>query len=136
MPQASLAWPPESTICWSAALADIQQHGQSLTHQLISGLAEAPGVRLYGPGSKDPRVGVVSFTVEGFDPQEVAAMLDSSRRVQARAGIHCAPLMHNALGTTSGGGTVRLSPGPFITEDDIQQASEAVREIAMASLGC
>ncbi len=115
---------------------DIRRHGQDLTRELMSGLAEIPELRLYGPGAEGLRVGVVSFTVEGFDPQEVAAMLDSSHRVQARAGIHCAPLMHNALGATSGGGTVRLSLGPFTTNDDIQHAIEAVREIAMASLGC
>jgi selenocysteine lyase/cysteine desulfurase len=72
----------------------------------------------------------VSFTIEGYDPQELAAMLEMTRGIQCRAGLHCAPRMHAALGTTAGGGTVRLSPGFVTTPADIDDVITALQEVA------
>ena len=60
-------------------------------------------------------------------------MLDAARRVQVRAGLHCAPLMHEALGTRQAGGTVRLSIGPFNPAEQIDIAIAALGEIAAAT---
>jgi len=111
-------------------LEQVAQHGRALTTRLLEGLAEIDGVTIYGP--RDPRrqVGVVSVSLAGFDPRTVAAMLDSTHRIQVRAGIQCAPLMHQALGTTELGGTVRLSTSVFTTEQDIDAAVDAVATIA------
>ena len=73
---------------------------------------------------------LVSLTVEGYDPQEVAAVLDSAFRIQVRPGLHCAPLMHRALGTVDRGGTVRLSLGHFTTTEEIDAVLEALGELA------
>jgi selenocysteine lyase/cysteine desulfurase len=73
---------------------------------------------------------VVSFNVAGYDPQELAAVLDASHGVQCRAGLHCAPRMHAALGTLEFGGAVRFSPGPFTTADDVDAAIAAVQAAA------
>ena len=85
---------------------------------------------IYGQHRLEQRVGIVSMNIRGFDPQEVAASLDAARRIQVRSGIHCAPRMHEALGTLRTGGTVRLSLGPFNTAQDIDAAVEAVAELA------
>ncbi|HVU86220.1 MAG TPA: aminotransferase class V-fold PLP-dependent enzyme [Pirellulales bacterium] len=103
------------------------------TRKLIDGLSEIKGVRLFGARSAEARVAVVSISVSGYDPQELAATLDASFRVQARAGLHCAPLMHRALGTTASGGTLRFSPGPLTTEEEIDVAVRAVAEVAAQS---
>ena len=76
------------------------------------------------------RTSVVSITVEGYDPQELAAMLDSAYRIQCRAGLQCAPRMHEALGTTAGGGTLRFSPGYTTTLEEIDTAITALQEVA------
>ncbi len=115
-------------------LAAISQHDQQLTERLWAGLGEIRGVTLYGPpagqGTRDrSRVGVVSFNLENFEPQELAALLDSTRSIQVRAGIHCAPRMHQALGT-SPRGTVRFSVGLFNTLEDVDAAVSVLREIA------
>jgi cysteine desulfurase family protein len=104
-----------------------------LTGRLMDGLAAIPGATLYGPCDPAARVGVVSVTLQGYSPQECAAALDSHFRVQVRAGIHCAPLMHRALGTLAGGGTVRFSLGPFNTCGDVDAGVAAVGELAGAS---
>ena len=95
------------------------------------GLAEIPGVRLFGPRTVAESVALVSLTVEGYDPQEVAAVLDSAFRIQVRPGLHCAPLMHRALGTVDRGGTVRLSLGHFTTAEEIEAVSGAHRRVGL-----
>jgi cysteine desulfurase family protein len=103
-----------------------------LTGRLMDGLAAIPGVELYGPRDPAARVGVVSVALQGYSPQECAAALDLHFRIQVRAGIHCAPLMHRALGTVAAGGTVRFSLGPFNTAGDVDAAVAAVGELAGA----
>lgn len=112
----------------------IQQHAQQLTGQLLDGLQNLPGVTLYGPCDPQRQVGVVSFTIGDFDPRELAAVLDASYRVQARAGIHCAPRMHESLGTLQTGGTLRFSVGAFTSAAEIESALAAVAEVAEAAM--
>ncbi len=100
-------------------LEAIERQMRERTEQLVSGLGQIRGVRLLGPVGRPAPVGLVSLTIEGYDPQEVAAALDAAHRVQVRPGLHCAPHMHRLLGTLDRGGTVRLSLGPLTTSDEI-----------------
>jgi selenocysteine lyase/cysteine desulfurase len=68
---------------------------------------------------------IVSFTVAGYSPAEVAALLEQIAGVQARSGLHCAALIHEHLGTATGG-TVRLAFGPFNTLADIDAVVSAL----------
>jgi cysteine desulfurase family protein len=111
----------------------LRQHEQELTAQLLAGLVDVPSVRIVGPADASQQVGVVSVTLDGYDSQAVAAMLDGSYRVQCRAGIQCAPLMHRAMGTSDSGGTIRFSVGPFTTGDQIETATGAIAEIAASA---
>jgi cysteine desulfurase family protein len=108
--------------------AHILAHSRALVQRLIAGLTGLPGLRLYGPPSGADRVGVVSLNVAGFDPQELSAVLDANWRIQTRAGLHCAPRMHAALGT-SPSGTLRLSIGHFTTQEEIDTAISAFTEV-------
>jgi cysteine desulfurase family protein len=110
----------------------IAAHEAILVQRLYDGLRTISSVRLYGPRLGQPRAAVVSFSVEGYDPQEFAAALDAAAGVQCRAGLHCAPRMHDVLGTTRLGGLVRLSVGWSTTELEIDRAVEAVAAIAGA----
>jgi len=113
---------------------EIRQHDQELTRALVQGLESIDGVTIHGPKELEERVGVVSITIDGHDPQDFATMLDSAYSIQVRAGLHCAPLMHQAMGTAAGGGTVRLSLGAFNTHEDVQAAVAAIGEIASAGI--
>ncbi|MFB5083923.1 aminotransferase class V-fold PLP-dependent enzyme [Symbiobacterium thermophilum] len=108
---------------------EIGRRERQLARQLWEGLSEIPGVRLYGPADFSQRVAVVSFTVEGRTVSEVGGRLDEEFGILARVGLHCAPVAHRTLGTFPQG-TVRLSPGPFNTPEQIDQAVAAVRRIA------
>src|SRR4028119_2391121 len=69
--------------------------------QLWAGLAEVPGVTLYGPRPRDggERAAVVSLTLEGWEPTDAALVLDEQFDIQCRPGLHCAPWAHRSLGT-------------------------------------
>jgi cysteine desulfurase family protein len=112
----------------------IHAHHSRLARQLIDELSEIEGVTIHGPKLAAERTSVVSITVEGYDPQELAAILDSTYRIQTRAGFQCAPRMHDSLGTTALGGTLRFSPGFATTGEEIERAINVLREIAVASV--
>lgn len=114
-------------------IAAVREHAVALTTRLLEGTAGLDGVRVVGPPSAEARVGVVSFTIRGYDPQELAAGLATAYGIQVRAGLQCAPLMHKALKTDSLGGTLRVSFGPFNTTEDVDVLVTAIRELAAAA---
>ncbi|HEX4414214.1 MAG TPA: aminotransferase class V-fold PLP-dependent enzyme [Lacipirellulaceae bacterium] len=112
----------------------IHAHHTSLGRQLLDELSEIDGVTIYGPKLAAERTSVVSITIEGYEPQELAAILDSTYRIQTRAGFQCAPRMHEALGTVPLGGTLRFSPGFATTSDEINRAVGALQEVAAIAI--
>ena len=77
----------------------------------------------------------MSFNVEGLEAGETGTMLDVDHSIACRTGLHCAPLVHEQLGTAKIKGSVRFGIGPFNTEDHIQAAVKAVSEIAAMNTG-
>lgn len=116
------------------SLDDLRQHEQQLTARLLDGFRLTNNVTIHGPQQAERRVGVVSITIDGYDPQEVATMLDAAYSVQVRSGFHCAPLMHSSQGTRRQGGTIRFSIGAFTTIEQIDHAIRAVGEIAASAI--
>ncbi|MFK7817720.1 MAG: cysteine desulfurase [Planctomycetaceae bacterium] len=112
-------------------LQEIVSRKQRLTSRLVEGLASINGVTVFGSPEVNAAA-VVSFTIDGFEPQDAATILDQSFDIQCRAGLHCAPGAHQAIGTRDSGGTVRFGAGFFTTEDDIDAALEAVKQLASA----
>ena len=68
--------------------------------------------------------------IKGFEAGDVGTMLDVDYDIATRTGLHCAPLVHEQMGTTEIHGTVRFGIGPFNTDEHIDKAISAVREIA------
>jgi cysteine desulfurase / selenocysteine lyase len=112
----------------------LHQHHTALTARLLERLQAIEGVAVHGPQSTANRTSVVSITIDGYEPQELAAVLEASHRIQCRSGLHCAPRMHAALGTTAGGGTLRISPGFSTTLAEIDTLASALEEVASVSL--
>ena len=107
----------------------IRQKEEALVLRLMRGLAEMEQVKIYAPGEGCPRGSVFSFTVDGQEAQDVAMMMDMACDIAVRAGLHCAPDAHRAFGTFAEGGTVRVSPGYFTTEEEIDACIEGLRMI-------
>ncbi|BCU83403.1 cysteine desulfurase [Polycladomyces abyssicola] len=107
-------------------LDTIHRKEMALNDRLRSGLQEMDGVRVYGP--EDSSLPVTSFNLEGVDSLTVAGILDQHFEIAVRAGFHCAALAHRSLGTDKTG-TVRVSPGYFNCEKEIDDLLAALREI-------
>ena len=115
-------------------VAELAAHHARLTTRLLDGLAGMGGVTVYGPPAGSRRTSVVSVNVDDYDPQELAALIEATHGVQCRAGLHCAPRMHAALGTTARGGAVRLSLGFATTDQDVDAALHGLDQAASATI--
>ncbi len=103
---------------------------EELAQLFLQGILGIDGVKLQGMPSPENRIGVFSFTIEGLECHEASSILDSNWSVQTRTGLHCAPLIHRALGTESSGGTIRLSLGLFNTGSQIETAIDGIAQLA------
>jgi cysteine desulfurase / selenocysteine lyase len=111
-------------------ISRIHQREMELWDRLREGLQATRGVITYCADKPENHSAVLSFNVDGWEAENVGAILDADYGIACRAGLQCAPLVHQLLGTDKILGTVRLSLGPFNTEEDIDQAVAAVQEIA------
>lgn len=111
-------------------LASISAHEMKLAAQLRDGLKEIERIILYCQDDLTNHVSVLSFNIRGLEASDVGTMLDVDHNIACRTGLHCAPLIHEQLGTTKIKGSVRFGIGPFNTEDHIRTAIKAVAEIA------
>jgi cysteine desulfurase family protein len=110
-------------------IASIHSQEQTLIGRLREGLREISGITLYGSDDPEQRVGVVSLTSELYDPQSLSVLLSQEFGIETRAGLHCAPGVHNWLTTKEQGGTLRFSVGPFTTSVEIEQCLQAVQSV-------
>jgi cysteine desulfurase family protein len=107
----------------------VRGHESLLTKLLIGGLSGIRKIRIHGIKDPEKQTAVVSITVDGRDPGEVAQLLDRDFGIATRASLHCAPLAHRTLGTFPRG-TVRFSLSYLNTNDDVQEAVRALEAIA------
>ncbi|HTU16418.1 MAG TPA: aminotransferase class V-fold PLP-dependent enzyme [Gemmataceae bacterium] len=111
-------------------LARIHRHEVDLVERLWSKLEEIKGYEVFGHRDPDRRVGTLSFRNAALPAAELGGILDQAFDIAVRPGLHCAPYIHRALDTAPEG-TVRVSPGPFNTADDIDRLTDALTEIAL-----
>ncbi len=97
---------------------------RGLAAECAARLGALAGVRVLGAEGAP----IVSFTVEGYDPGEVAVLLEQAAGVEVRSGFHCAACVHEHLGTAAGG-TVRASFGPGNDSADIDAIVRVVETI-------
>ena len=100
-----------------------------LARRFYESIVEIPDVRIYGDFSTWDRCPIVTLNIADLDSALVSDELAFTYGIAVRAGAHCAPLMHEALGTEKQG-AVRFSFGYFNTASDADAAAEAVRKIA------
>lgn len=109
-------------------LERVTAHETALLRQLSAGLRRLPGVTLYGPATDGRHGGALSFTVAGLDPALLGHRLDTEYDICVRVGLHCAPEAHRSIGTFPAG-TVRVSPGWFTGESDIDRFLAAMHTL-------
>ena len=109
----------------------IWEHERALIKTFLEGLDNIPHLKLYGPNSAINRVGVFSVRIGDYSPHELAGILETHYGILTRAGLHCAPHIHQAQGSLPLGGTTRFSFGPFLNLPDMTYAADALAEIAL-----
>lgn len=111
-------------------IENIHRREMALWSKLKEGIEKNETVTTYCARTSANHNPVLSFNIRGFEAGDVGTMLDVDYNIACRTGLQCAPLVHRHLGTEKMHGTVRLSIGPFTTEENIDAAIEAVAEIA------
>ena len=97
--------------------------------RFYEGVKDIPGVKVYGDFSSKKRCPIVTLNIGDYDSSEVSDELLTEYGISTRAGGHCAPLMHEALGTVEQG-AVRFSFSHYNTEEEVDTAIEAIRELS------
>ena len=104
-------------------------HEHALMQRFYDGVRAVPGVTVYGDFSDPLRAPVVALNIRDDESSVIADALAEDYDIAVRAGAHCAPRMHRALGTAEQG-AVRFSFGFYNTEQEIDAAIAAVKELA------
>lgn len=108
---------------------NIHRREMELARRLVQGFRETEGVRLYCCDRLENHLSTVTVNVDGLEARDVGTMLDVDHDIAVRTGLHCAPLVHQQIGTLEIHGAVRFSIGPFNTAAHIDAAIGALREI-------
>ena len=118
----------------------VHSHDLALVRQFVAEARQVPGIELYGSfpdniselngeSSQKDHAPIVTLNLDGWTSSELARVLSVEYDISVRAGAHCAPRMHRALGTQDTG-SVRFSFGFYTTEDEIHKATLALNELA------
>lgn len=110
-------------------MVNIRKKEQELMWHFYDRVKVIPGITIYGDFEKKERCAIVSLNVRDYDSSEVSDALFVHYGISTRPGAHCAPLMHQALGTVEQG-AVRFSFSHFNTLEEIEIAVRALEELA------
>lgn len=121
----------------NAGVKWLKKEGQQKIHdremmlwdKLRKGIQDIDGVTTYCAESTENHIAVLSFNVNGWEAGDIGTMLDVDYNIACRTGLQCAPLVHTQLGTDKIHGTVRFGLGPFNTEEHVDTAITAIKEI-------
>lgn len=120
---ASLEW------LMDIGVESVYNHKKQLTEYLIDGLSKIKSIKMYIPSDLSKHIAVVSITHRSYRPEELAEILDGDFDIAVRSGYHCAPFVHDLIGTKEGNGTVRISLGFFNDRSDVDALISALDEL-------
>jgi len=113
----------------SQGIENIRAHKYRLVKVLFEGVRELKNVKLYSKNHIEKNSGIVALNFEGVPSSEISYVLDKVYNIGTRAGMHCAPVAHDTLGTSITG-AVRFSVGVFNTASEIEATINALKEIS------
>ena len=106
----------------------IAKKEQELLWNFYKGICNIPEIHIYGDFDTKERAAILSLNIEGYDSGTVSDVLSQEYDIATRPGAHCAPRMHQALGTTETG-AVRFSFSSFNTMEEVEIAIQALKEL-------
>ncbi len=102
----------------------------ALAQRMVEGFRQIEGVSLYCCDSLENHLPTLTINIDGMEAGDVGTMLDVDHNIATRTGLHCAPLVHEQLGTAAIHGGVRFSIGAFNSAEQVDTAIHAVAETA------
>ena len=108
-------------------IENIRKHEIMLVEYLVKELCKLSYIKIYGGTEYKNRGAVVSLNIDNIDVSKVGEILNK-KGIAVRTGFHCAPLIHEIIGTKTRG-TVRISPGYFNKLEDIEELIKALKDI-------
>lgn len=118
-----------ASVSW-LEIEDVFNKERVLFEYLSDQLRSLKKIHIYAPEKhEDSLFGVISFSVEGYTPDDVGTILYDEFGIAVRTGYHCAPLIHDFIGSKGRGGTVRVSLGAFVSQKDIDLLIEGLRSL-------
>ncbi|MFG0248705.1 MAG: aminotransferase class V-fold PLP-dependent enzyme [Phycisphaeraceae bacterium JB051] len=109
-------------------IENICKHEQQMVAKIIDKFKNDERFTLYGSLDATKRVGTLSFNIADYEPADVGTILDDSFDIAVRPGLHCAPYTHKLIGTFPAG-SIRISPGAFNTDEELDQLIDALVQI-------
>ncbi len=122
-------WAGQDYIASQGGVEKLHSREMKLARRLVEGLREIDEVHVYCCEDMENHLSTVTVNVEGLEAGDVGIMLDVDFNIATRTGLHCAPLVHEQIGTMPVHGGVRFSIGAFNTQEDIDAAVRAMEEI-------
>ena len=108
---------------------DVEKKEEELTKYLYEKLSCVSKVIIYVPCDIKKCMGIISINVEGYSAEDVGAILDEEFDIAVRTGYHCAPYVHDFIGSREFNGTVRISMSYFNTFEEIDKLIEALKTL-------
>lgn len=109
-------------------LDSIRRRKQTLVDRMMQHLLQTGHAVTYPNRSCDQRPTLFCFNIEGLDPADVGYILDNQFNIVVRSGLHCAPLIHQHIGTFPDG-SVRVSPSHWTTDEEVEIFNNAMDQI-------
>lgn len=107
----------------------IYSHEKILSNKLINGLQDIEGIEIYIPENLENHIGVVSFNLNGYLPEDIGRILSDEYNIAVRTGHHCAAIIGEFLDGYAINGTVRVSVSYFNSEDDIEYFLNSISKL-------
>lgn len=120
-----------SALDWinDVGIDNIREKETTLTKELIEGLKGIDEIKMYLPQNLDNHVGIISFNLENYKPDELGQILDEDFNIAVRTGYHCAPLIHDLLNTIDRNGTVRISLSYFNKPEEVEYLIKCLNKL-------
>ena len=115
------------TSCEWLKRTNVLEHEVKLTRYLLSKLKTISKITIYTPEDETDVLGIISFNVDGYSPDDVGDILSSEFGICVRTGFHCSPFIHDLIKTVEIGGTVRVSIGAKKKKKDIDSLIDALK---------
>jgi cysteine desulfurase / selenocysteine lyase len=121
----AIAWATACDYLGDIGWENIHQHEQELLAHTMEILISNPRIKIFGPQDLNQRSGVISFSIEGAHPHDIATILDNEG-IAVRAGHHCAQVLMKLLEVQA---TTRVSFGIYNTHEDVLQFERGLKKV-------